>query len=126
MRGRMFELPLKPLLHIAFVTAWCSVFQSCKPLSLFSFRVIFILLSDFYVGLECQRLLFFKVSANFLKQFLSASWLCKLFDKALGLALARGALAMCLQMGLNYNSALKTFSYLVHLFLFESYGAQRG
>ena len=26
-RGRMLELPLKPLLHIAFVTAWCSLFS---------------------------------------------------------------------------------------------------
>jgi len=43
--------------------------------------------------------LFFKVSANFLKQFLTVHWLCKLFDKALVGALALGALAMCLQMG---------------------------
>jgi hypothetical protein len=48
----------------------------------------------------CLRFLFFKVSANFLKQFLSVRWLCKLFDKALVVALARGALAMCLQIGL--------------------------
>ena len=26
-RGRMLELPLKPLLYIAFVTAWCSLFS---------------------------------------------------------------------------------------------------
>jgi len=38
------------------------------------------------------------VSANFLKQFISVRWFCKLFDKALVGALARGALAMCLQM----------------------------
>jgi len=38
------------------------------------------------------------VSANFLKQFISVRWLCKLFVKALVGALARGALAMCLQM----------------------------
>jgi len=37
---------------------------------------------------------------KFLKQFLSVRWLCKLFDKALVKALARGALAMCLQIGL--------------------------
>jgi len=44
------------------------------------------------------------VSANFLKQFLTVHWLCKLFDKALVIALARGALAMCLQMRwLNYK-----------------------
>ena len=29
-----------------------------------------------------------------------SGWLCKLFDKALVVALARGALAMCLQIGL--------------------------
>jgi hypothetical protein len=38
------------------------------------------------------------VQANFLKQFFSVSWLCKLFDKASVKALARVALAMCLQM----------------------------
>jgi hypothetical protein len=38
------------------------------------------------------------VTAKFLKQFLSVRWLCKLFDKALVEALARGALAMCLQI----------------------------
>jgi hypothetical protein len=38
------------------------------------------------------------VSANFLKQYFSVRWLCKLFDKALVGAMARGALAMCLQM----------------------------
>lgn len=57
-RGRMLELPLKPLLHIAFVTAWCSVFQSCKPLSLFSFRVVVILLFCLCL-LVCLRFLFF-------------------------------------------------------------------
>jgi len=30
-------------------------------------------------------------------------WLCKLFDKALAEAMARGALAMCLQIGLPIN-----------------------
>jgi hypothetical protein len=43
-----------------------------------------------------QRFYFFKVLANFLKQFLTVRWLCKLFDKALVGALALEALAMCL------------------------------
>jgi len=34
---------------------------------------------------------------TFLKHFISVRWLCKLFDKALVAASARGALAMCLQ-----------------------------
>jgi hypothetical protein len=51
----------------------------------------------------CQRFLFFKVSANFLKQFLLVRWHCKLFDKALVKALARGALAMCLQISVAYD-----------------------
>jgi len=38
------------------------------------------------------------VTANFLKQFSSVRWLCKLFDKDLVEALACGALAMCLQI----------------------------
>jgi len=42
----------------------------------------------------------FYVSANFFKQFLSVRWLCKLFGKALVIALARGVLPMCLQMRL--------------------------
>jgi hypothetical protein len=42
----------------------------------------------------------FLVSANILKQFLSVRWLCKLFDKALVVALACEALAMCLQFSL--------------------------
>jgi hypothetical protein len=63
-----------------------------------SFRVIVILLSFFSVGLCVSVFYFFKVSANFLKQFLSVRWLCKLFDKALVVALARGALAMFLQV----------------------------
>jgi len=44
------------------------------------------------------------VSANFLKQFRSVRWLCKLFDKALVGALARGVLAMCLQIELAHCS----------------------
>ena len=56
---------------------------------------------------------FFKVSANFFKQFRSVRWLCKLFDKALVLALACVALAMCLQMGwlINYFSSIVNFFY---------------
>ena len=34
MRGRMLELPLKPLLHIAFVTAWCSLFSVILSINL--------------------------------------------------------------------------------------------
>jgi len=37
-------------------------------------------------------------------------WLCKLFDKALVVALARGALAMCLQMRWHYYFFLVLFS----------------
>jgi hypothetical protein len=88
--------PLKVLI----ITAWCSVLQSCKPLSLFSFRVIVILLSCLSVGSCVSVFYFFLVSANFLKQFLSVCWFCKLFDKALVVALARGALAMCLQLSI--------------------------
>jgi len=40
------------------------------------------------------------VSANFLLRFQVVRWLCKLFDKVLVGALARGALAMCLQISL--------------------------
>jgi hypothetical protein len=63
----MLELPLKPLLHIAFVTAWCSVFQSCKPLSLLSFRVIVILFSVFSVGLCVSVFYFFLSVGKFFK-----------------------------------------------------------
>jgi len=65
-------------------------------LSLFSFRVIVILLSFYSVG-SCVSVFYF-LSVGILKQFLSVRWLCKLFDKALAVVLARGALAMCLQM----------------------------
>jgi hypothetical protein len=37
-----FKLALSARLILAFIIAWCFVFQSCKPLSLFSIRVIFI------------------------------------------------------------------------------------
>jgi hypothetical protein len=47
----------------------------------------------------CQRFLFFSSVGKFLKQLLAVCWLCKLFDKALVVALACGALAMCLQLG---------------------------
>jgi hypothetical protein len=57
MRGRMLELRIKPLLHIAFVTAWCSVFKPCKPLSILSFRVIVILL--FYLSVSARVSAFF-------------------------------------------------------------------
>jgi len=50
------------------------------------------------------------VSAKFLKQFFSVCWLCKLFDKALVEALARGVLAMCLQM-------LWFFSFVKNVFI---------
>jgi len=83
-------LALSARLILAFVTAWCSVFQSRKPLSLFSFRVIVILLSCLSEAARVSAFLFFKVSANFLKQFLSVRWLCKLFDKALVGALLVG------------------------------------
>ncbi len=69
MRGRVLELPLKPLLHIAFVTDWCSAFQSCKPLSLFSFRVIVILLSAFSVGSRASVFYFLKCQQIFLNNF---------------------------------------------------------
>ena len=92
------------------VTAWCSVFQSCKPLLILSGLVIVISLFCL-CWLVCQSFLFFLVSANFLKQFLSVHWLCKLFDKALVVALARVALAMCLQMDwlINYFSSIIYF-----------------
>jgi hypothetical protein len=93
----MLESPLKPLLLLHFVTAWCSVVQSCKPLSILSFRVIVILQSFFFVGSFVSVFYFLSVG-KFLKQFLTVRWLCKLFDKALVEALARGALAMCLQI----------------------------
>jgi hypothetical protein len=62
-------------------------------LSLLSFGVITILLYFFFVGLW-QRFLFFSVG-NYFNQFISVRWLCKLFDKALVVALALEALAMC-------------------------------
>jgi len=48
----------------------------------------------------CPRFFIFLCVGKFLKQFLSVRWLCKLFDKALFEALARGAMAMCLQIGI--------------------------
>jgi hypothetical protein len=65
MRGKMLDLPLKPLLHIAFVTAWCSVFLSCKPLSLFSFRIIVILLLSFLSARVSAFLIFLSVGKFF-------------------------------------------------------------
>jgi len=41
--------------------------------------------------------IFLKGSGNFLKTIFPWRWLCKLFDKTLVEALARAALAMCLQ-----------------------------
>jgi len=82
-------------------------------LSLFSFRVIVILLSYFSVSACASAFFnFLIVSANSLKQFLSGRWLCKLFDNALFLALARGALAKCLQysMVILYKKMQHTFS----------------
>jgi hypothetical protein len=51
----------------------------------------------------CLHFLFFLASTKFLKQFLPVRWLCKFFDKALVVELARVALAMCLQIGLAIN-----------------------
>jgi hypothetical protein len=68
-------------------------------LALFSFRVIVILLSVFLSACVAAFFIFY-VTVNFFKQFLSVRWLCKLFDKVLVIALARGALPMCLQMRL--------------------------
>ena len=93
-RGALRWLTTDGAIHS--ITAWCSVFQSCKSLSIFSFRVIVILLSFFSVG-SCVRVYIFLSVGKFLKQFLSVRLLCKLFDKALVVALARVALAMCLQ-----------------------------
>jgi len=99
LRAETLEYALHRQLIIPLVTAWCSVFQSCKPLSLFSFRGIVILLSLFLSACVSAFFIFY-VSANFFKQFLSVRWLCKFFGKAWVIALARGALPMSLQMRL--------------------------
>ena len=49
-----------------------------------------------------QFILFFKCWPKSPVGYLG--WLCKLFDKALNVALARGALAMCLQIELAISS----------------------
>jgi len=72
-------------------------FQSCKPLSIYSFRVIVILLSLFSIG-SCVSVFNFLCVGKFFKTIsLCVCWLCYLFDKALVVALACAALVMCLQ-----------------------------
>jgi hypothetical protein len=58
----MLELPLKPLLHIAFVTNWPSFFSSDIPL-IFSVCSVIPLLP---VGLCVCKVLFFKEEEDFL------------------------------------------------------------
>lgn len=52
--------------------------------------------------LACFNFFFKEGEKNF--EILLSGWLCKLFDKALVAALARGALAMCLQMRWHYSA----------------------
>jgi hypothetical protein len=65
-------------------------------MSLLSLRVIVILLSCFSVSARVSAFFIFLCDGIFLNNY-SLRWLCKLFDKTLVVALARAALAMCLQ-----------------------------
>jgi hypothetical protein len=60
--------------------------------------VILLLFNTVYVArmLACFIFFFYAWEKNF--EILLLGWLCKLFAKAMVIALARGALAMCLQM----------------------------
>jgi len=82
-------VPLEYALHrqltIPRVTAWCSIFQSCKPLFLFSFLDLIILLSFFSIG-SCVSVFYFFSGSIFFKNNFSwcvgfASSLTKLWVK---------------------------------------------
>jgi hypothetical protein len=64
---------------------------------------VFVSLSFYFLVFLSARVsaffIFFWCRQIFLKQFLSVCWFCKLFDKALVVALALG-LAMCLQLSI--------------------------
>jgi hypothetical protein len=71
-RAEKLDNPMTAKCFIYDVTAWCSVFQSCKPLSLFSFRVIFILLSSFLSACVSAFFVFLSVGKFFKTIFLGA------------------------------------------------------
>jgi len=107
------EYALNRQLTIPRVTAWCSVFQSCKPLSLFTLRFIVILHSFFIIG-SCVSVFYFFMCRQFFKNNFSrcvgfASSLTKLW-------LERWLVGLC-QCACKYfkiqQITLSKYNYLV-------------
>jgi hypothetical protein len=72
----------------------------------FHIKLVNAFINSFFVrvggALECFIFFFKEGEKKF--EILLLGWLCKLFDKALVGGLARGALAMCLQIGWAYHT----------------------